>query len=156
LQLLGGYVAGTGGGSVTWQITNRGAMDAKGILLLEHLPVGVTIHQISSSLGGFCEQSPAFDNSIRLACGLNTLSAGQTWTIDVSVVANVATAITAARVKFSGIDSQPTNNYVHLTMKNNIAGNSGSKAVLQLPALAIANSLEESTSDNPDERVPDK
>jgi hypothetical protein len=156
LQLLGGYVPGTGSGTITWQITNLGTMDAKGILLIGHLPRGITLQKTSMMPVGFCEQSPAFDDSTRLACGLSTLPAGQSWTINVSIVANVATAITAARVKFTGIDSQPANNYVHLTMKNNIAGSSGSKTVLQIPALALANSLEESSSDDPDERIPDK
>jgi hypothetical protein len=41
-------------------------------------------------------------------------------------------------------------------MKNNIAGSSGSKAALQVPALAMANSLADPTGDDPDEQVPDK
>jgi hypothetical protein len=126
-------------------------VDANGIVLVQHLPLGVIIQSTSTSPTGFCTQSLAFANSIRLACGLSTLPHGQTWTINVAVVTNATGAETAARVTFTGKDSNQANNYSLITLSNSPAvsnsavasknavvsksalSNSGTAVVLRLP-----------------------
>jgi hypothetical protein len=147
LGLTGAYVAGPGGGTVTWQIANLGSADANGIVLVQHLPLGVIVQSITTSPSSFCSQSLAFANSIRLACGLSTLPHGQTWTINVAVVTNATSAETAARITFTGKDSNPANNYSLITLSNSpavsnsavvsksaVVSNSGAAVVLRLPA----------------------
>src|SRR5262249_16795912 len=111
LALSGGYVAGTGGGTITWQITNQGAQDANGILLIAHLPSGVQIQSIVAMSGGFCAQQPDFGHSIRLACGFNTLPHGQSLSINVAITTSSSVAKTAAKISYRGTDSNPANNY---------------------------------------------
>lgn len=119
LGLLGGFIASPGGGTVTWQVINLGAADANGVVLVEHLPLGITVQSTATSPVGFCSQSPAFDNSIRLACGLSTLPHGQTWTVTVNVAMTVTNPETAARVTFTGTDTDLANNHSLISMNNN-------------------------------------
>jgi hypothetical protein len=133
LGLTGAYVAGPGGGTVTWQIANLGSADANGIVLVQHLPLGIIVQSINTSPSGFCSQSLAFANSIRLACGLSTLPKGQTWTINVAIVTNSTSAETAARVTFTGKDSNPANNYSLIALSNNVPV--GSSAVVSNSAI---------------------
>jgi hypothetical protein len=104
-------------------------MDASGVVFIEHLPATVKIQSIVTSPSGFCEQSPAFANSTRLACGLNTLPHGQSWIVTLTVVTSANSAKTAARVMFKGTDPAPANNYYLVTMKNSanavVGGGSG-------------------------------
>jgi uncharacterized repeat protein (TIGR01451 family) len=122
LGLLGGFIAGPGGGTVTWQVMNLGPVDANGVVLIEHLPLGITVQSTATSPVGFCSQSPAFDGSIRLACGLSTLPHGQAWTVTVAVSMSAINPVTAARVTFTGTDSNTANNHSLITM-NNSTGN---------------------------------
>jgi len=101
-------------------------VDATGVILIQHLPAALKIQSIITTPGGFCEQSPAFANSTRLGCGLNTLPAGQSWSINISVVSSASVVKTAALVSFRGTDPVTANNYSLVTMHTNIGGNSGS------------------------------
>jgi uncharacterized repeat protein (TIGR01451 family) len=129
LALTGGYVDATGGGTITWQITNAGAMDANGVLFVERLPSGVTVQSLSATPGGSCTQSPASLNTTRVQCGLNLLPSGQSWTVTITISGAAISAKTAARVMFSGKDPVPANNYSQLVMTinnaNTGAGGSG-------------------------------
>ena len=126
LALNGSYIDGAGSGTITWQVTNLGSVDATGVILIQHLPAALKIQSIITTPGGFCEQSPAFANSTRLGCGLNTLPAGQSWSINISVVSSASVVKTAALVSFRGTDPVTANNYSLVTMHTNIGGNSGS------------------------------
>src|SRR5581483_9871660 len=92
--------------------------------LIQHLPVALKIQSIITTPGGFCEQSPAFANSTRLACALNTLPAGQNWSINISVVSSASVVKTAALVSFQGTDPVKANNYSLVTMQTSISSNS--------------------------------
>ena len=106
-------------------MTNLGATDANGVIVIEHLPAAVKIQSIVTMPSGFCVQATAFANSTRLACALNTLPHGQTWTIQLSVTTSDSGAKTAAIVKFSGIDPVQANNYALVTMTGYVAPVSG-------------------------------
>jgi uncharacterized repeat protein (TIGR01451 family) len=130
LALTGGYVDAVGGGTITWQITNAGTMDANGVLFVERLPAGVTVQSLSATPGGSCTQSPASLNTTRVQCGLNLLSSGQSWTVTVTVSGTASSVKTAARVMFNGKDPVPANNYSQLVMTINntntgVGGNGG-------------------------------
>jgi hypothetical protein len=112
-----------------WQVTNLGSVDASGVLFITHLPAPVKIQSISSTPGGFCSQSPAFANSIRLACAINTLPAGQRWSINVSVVSSTNVAKIAALVQFRGTDPVPANNYYLFTLESGSSGGGNSNQV---------------------------
>lgn len=96
------------------------------MILIQHLPAALKIQSITTMPGGFCEQSPAFANSTRLACALNTLPAGQNWSINISVVSSASVVKTAALVSFRGTDPVEANNYSLVIMHMNINSNSGS------------------------------
>jgi hypothetical protein len=125
LSLSGSYADGATDGTVTWTVTNSGTQTAAGVIFIEHLPAPIKV-QSTDSAGGFCSQSPAFANSTRLACGLNHLAPGATWTITVSITSSALKVKTAARVSFTGTDPVPANNYYLLAMTiNNGAPTSG-------------------------------
>jgi hypothetical protein len=141
LSVVGSYVSAAGGGTVTWTVTNLGSMDANGILLLGHLPATLNIQVVATTAAGFCSQTPAFANSTRLACGLNTLPAGQTWTVTVSGVLRGYSAKAAALVSFRGTDPVSANNYALVLMQNNTVnagtGGGGSKVPIRTPPRAL-------------------
>jgi len=128
LALTGGYVDASGGGTITWQIANLGAMDANGVLFVSHLPASVSVQSVSASPGGSCTQSPAFLGSTRLQCTLNVLPSGQSWAVTAVITANAGSAKTAARVMFNGKDPVQANNYaqVAMTISNANPGGGGS------------------------------
>jgi hypothetical protein len=125
LALSGAYVPGTANGTITWQVTNLGSMDATGVNLIEHLPGNVKIQSITASSGGLCKQTNTFLSGARLACNLSILPAGQTWSVTVAVVTGARSAKTAARVTFNGRDPAPGNNYYFVTMTSSNVSGSG-------------------------------
>lgn len=85
-------------------------------------------------------EEPAFANSTRLGCALNTLPAGQNWSVKVSVVSSVSVAKVAALVQFRGTDPVPANNYYIVTMqKSSKVVSSGGQAPISQPPLLMPN-----------------
>ncbi|HEY2499485.1 MAG TPA: fibronectin type III domain-containing protein, partial [Candidatus Angelobacter sp.] len=125
LALSGAYVPGVANGTITWQVTNLGSMDAPGVNLIEHLPGSVKVQSITASSGGLCKQTNAFLNGTRLACNLSILPAGQAWSVTVAVVTGARSAKAAARVTFNGRDPAPGNNYYFVTMTSSNVSGSG-------------------------------
>jgi hypothetical protein len=93
-------------------------MDAANVLLIEHLPRGVKIQSITTSLGGSCTQATAIPSGTRLSCSLGLLPQGQSWTVNLAVATSIAKAKTAARISFQGTDPAPANNYYLMTMQH--------------------------------------
>jgi Domain of unknown function DUF11 len=137
LGLSGAYVAGANGGTITWQVTNLGSMDAKGVVLVEGLPASAQIQSITTS-GGSCTQSSVLVNVTHLECDLGILPQGKSWTVTVAIVSSASSAKTAARVRFNGTDPVTANNYYLLTMLHN-ASASGGGSVSPPPARPIHN-----------------
>ena len=157
LGISGTYISGAENGTVKWHVSNLGSLDASGVILLEHLPSSAKIQSIITDPGGFCSQSPAFANSTRLACALNSLPKGQTWTISVTVSLSVSSASTAANVSFRGTDSNSTNNYSLITMKNNPASSgNGSGNILPLSTTVVIVDQHEVIDKPATDRPPDQ
>jgi len=135
LGLSGAYVAGATAGTITWQVTNLGSMDANGVVLVQGLPATAQIQSITTSSGA-CTQSRVLVNSTLLKCDLGVLLRGQSWTVTVVVVNSAGSAKTAARVRFNGTDPVPANNYYLLTMLHN-SNASGGGTVSLPPARPI-------------------
>jgi len=125
LSLSGAYVAGATTGTITWQVTNLGSMDANGVMLVENLPVTAQIQSITTSSGGICTQSTVLLSTTRLECDLSVLPQGQSWTVTVAVANSASSAKTAARVRFNGTDSVPANNFYLLMMVHNASASGG-------------------------------
>jgi hypothetical protein len=118
LEVSGTYLDGATNGTIIWQVTNLGSMDAANVLLIEHLPRGVKIQSITTSLGGSCTQATAIPSGTRLSCSLGLLPQGQSWTVNLAVATSIAKAKTAARISFQGTDPAPANNYYLMTMQH--------------------------------------
>jgi len=138
LGLSGTYVSGATSGTITWQVTNLGSMDANSVVLVENLPASAQIQSITASSGGNCTQSTVLLNTTRLECDLSLLPQGQSWTVTIAVASSAVSAKTAARVRFNGTDPVPANNYYLLMMLHN-ASASGSGIVSPPPARPIKN-----------------
>jgi hypothetical protein len=82
-----------------------------------------------------------------VTCTLNVLPHGQNWTITLSVFSSTATATSAARVQFRGVDPSRANNSYMLTMSNN-AASSTSKSI-PITGFQILDQID--TSSTPDE-----
>ena len=138
LGLSGAYVAGATTGTIIWQVTNLGSMNANGVMLVENLPVTAQIQSITTSSGGNCTHSTVLLNTTRLECDLSVLLQGKSWTITVAVANSAASVKTAARVRFNGTDPVLANNYFMLMMLRN-ASASGGGPVSPPPARPIKN-----------------
>ncbi len=141
LGLSGAYVPGPTTGTITWQVTNLGSMDANGVALVAGLPANAQIQSITTSLGGTCTQSTVLLNTTRLKCDLGVLPQGQSWTVTLVVLNSVVSAKTAARVRFNGTDPVFANNYSLLMMPHNVSA-SGGDTVSPPAARPIRNSAD--------------